>query len=332
VVQALTMQPLGMSPEDERMYRLLLRMPGAPGIDLARVLGEPVDAVSTLLAALARRGLVKSQGGAGAGWMATAPEVAVELLLMERQVELNHARLILPELQQELRQLDHSAHDDDVQVIPGDPASHLHAYLQMQRSACQDMAFVVCPPFSVSAPDLMETARAQARQRGVRFRTIVAPEAMLLPGWEACIAQMAATGEQVRILAEPPLKMILTDRSSGLLPLRANAPAGPLLRVGPTAMLDALWLLFETLWDRAVPFQSQESLATDAGAASLDKDLQAVLTLMAAGSNDKTVADLLGMSERTLLRRINAMSGVLRAKSRFHLGWLAALRWGTPRD
>jgi len=41
-------------------------------------------------------------------------------------------------------------------------------------------------------------------------------------------------------------------------------------------------------------------------------------------ANDKTAAHVLGISERTLQRRIALLTRRLRAKSRFQAGWLAA--------
>ena len=68
--------------------------------------------------------------------------------------------------------------------------------------------------------------------------------------------------------------------------------------------------------------------SSDLAEASED-ELRALLTLLAAGTNDKKIASILGISERTLLRRINALSTQLQARSRFHCGWLAARRFGS---
>lgn len=327
----LTMQPLGLAPLAEAAYRALLRHPGASCERLGGELALASGQAAGLLESLLKRGLVSRPDASRDAWWPTAPEVAVELLLMERQVELNHARQILPELQKDLRRGGSGADLNDVQIVSGGAAEQLPAYLQIHHAARQELACVVCPPFIVAAPDEMQAAREQARRRGVRYRTLVSPEALQWPGWLESARQCVAQGEQVRMLAELPFKMVLADRHSGLVPLRTGSQEGPSLKLGPTAVLDALWALFESLWQQAVPIPGAApgSADTPAPAAqeAADEELQALVMLMAAGSNDKSIADVLGISERTLLRRITALSNRLQARSRFQCGWLAARRW-----
>lgn len=57
----------------------------------------------------------------------------------------------------------------------------------------------------------------------------------------------------------------------------------------------------------------------------LPTDLQPLITLLASGINDKSVGDFLGISERTLVRRIDRLYRTLHVKSRFQAGWQAAL-------
>ena len=332
----LTMQPLGLAPLAEAAYRALLRHPGSSCERLAGDLALAAEQATGLLASLLKRGLVSRPDPSRDAWWPTAPEVAVELLLMERQVELNHARQILPELQKDLRRGGSGADLNDVQVVSGGAAEQLPAYLQIHHAARQELACVICPPFIVAAPDEMQAAREQARRRGVRYRTLVSPEALQWPGWLESARQCVAQGEQVRMLAELPFKMVLADRHSGLVPLRTGAQDGPSLKLGPTAVLDALWALFESLWQQAVPIPGTAPVAADtpvpAAQEAADEDMQALVMLMAAGSNDKSMADVLGISERTLLRRITALSNRLQARSRFQCGWLAARRWDSGHD
>jgi hypothetical protein len=318
------MAPLGLAPWAEAVYRALLRAPGASCATLAAALALAPDATEALLASLLRRGLVSRPDAGRDAWWPTTPEVAVELLLMERQVELNRARQILPELQKDLSRGGSGADLGDVQVVSGGAAEQLPAYLQIHHAARQELVCVICPPFVVAAPDEMQAAREQARRRGVRYRTIVAPEALQWPGWLASARQCVMQGEQVRVLADLPFKMVLADRHSGLVPLRTGEQEGPSLKLGPTAVLDALWALFESLWQRAVPVAGTAEMAANGTPETAEDELHALVMLMAAGSNDKTIADVLGISERTLMRRITALSGRLHARSRFQCGWLAA--------
>ena len=238
---------------------------------------------------------------------------------------------MLPELQRNLMRGEAIADADALQIIPADAESQLPAYLQMHQLAREEVVSMLCPPFVVSAPDAMETAREQARQRGVRYRTLVMPELLQWPGWHEAVRQARAAGEEVRVHAALPFKMVLADQRAGLIPLRLEDPTGPALRLGPTAALEALWQLFESLWAQAVPALGAEPADEEPGAQDpVDKDLHALVTLLAAGTNDKQIAGILGISERTLLRRIHALSTQLNARSRFQCGWLAARHFSAP--
>lgn len=318
-----TLQTLGLSVEAEALYRTLLRLPGLSGLTLApHLAGWPPAEVEPALVSLQQRGLVRCEGGQA--WFATAPEVAIELLLMERQVELNQARQVLPDLQRELMRGEGLAASDAVRLVAAEAEVQLSEYLQVHHAARREVAIVMCPPFVVSAPDAMEAAREQARRRGVRYRTLVGPELLQWPGWHEAVRQSRAAGDEVRVHAGLPFKMVLADRICGLIPLRSEAPEGPALRLGPTAALDALWALFESLWVQAAPaLEPPAEGQQEAG----DKSLHALVTLLASGANDKTIAGVLEISERTLLRRIHALSDQLQARSRFQCGWLAAGRF-----
>ncbi|MCO5979000.1 hypothetical protein [Ideonella oryzae] len=327
----MSMAALGLAAPAEALYRALLRGPAAAPEALAALCDQPLPDVQALLGQMKARGLVRSEGPEGRAWFATVPEVAVELLLMERQVELNQARQVLPELQRDLMRGGAITDADALQIIPADAESQLPTYLQMHQMAREEVVSMLCPPFIVSAPDAMEAAREQARQRGVRYRTLVVPELLQWSGWTDAVRQAHAVGDEVRVHAALPFKMVLADRHAGLIPLRHEDPTGPALRLGPTAALQALWMLFETLWAQAVPALAAEPGEGAAGETDpVDKDLHALVTLLAAGTNDKQIAGILGMSERTLLRRIHALSTQLNARSRFQCGWLAARHFSAP--
>ena len=91
--------------------------------------------------------------------------------------------------------------------------------------------------------------------------------------------------------------------------------------------LDALYALFESLWDRAVPASLGSDPLQKAGAGAetgVAPEAREILRLMAAGLNDKAIAHELGISMRTLNRRISELMAQLNARSRFQIGWIAS--------
>jgi DNA-binding NarL/FixJ family response regulator len=125
--------------------------------------------------------------------------------------------------------------------------------------------------------------------------------------------------------------MVMADRSIALIPLNLERPGSPSLLVRSSALLDALYAMFELLWNQAAPiaFTRAGMLRTGEPAAHLPTDAERLLPLLAAGLNDKAIAHELGISPSTLNRRIAELMKSVDARSRFQLGWLARALGGT---
>ncbi len=327
-----TLEAIGIDAFDESVYRSLLRQPGATPNELARACGSRPDEVRAALATLHRLMFVHPAADLTDRWTPEQPNVAVEMLLMKRQTELLQARLSIPSLQSETGQAAGGDGAGVVELHDAEPARQLKAYLQIHHQAREVVRIIVRPPFLVSAPEQMASAREQARERGVRYRTIVTPEAVALPGWQQVMQGVLQAGEEVRILADLPFKLLLADDTCAMLPADADNPRGPALLVRSNSLLHALRGHFDSLWAMAVPLVLNEAgeAVAQHRAGTLDPALQPLLTLLSAGANDKSIAAHLGISHRTLMRRINQLYTSLNAGSRFQAGWLAAQQFAAP--
>ncbi|MFB9905587.1 helix-turn-helix transcriptional regulator [Allokutzneria oryzae] len=92
------------------------------------------------------------------------------------------------------------------------------------------------------------------------------------------------------------------------------------LVIRPSSLLTALSNVFETLWKVAVP-----ASAAGPGPVVDDRERQ-VLTLMASGATDDAIARRLGLSRRTVVRRMAELLRRLGATTRFQAGVQAARR------
>lgn len=319
---------LGLSRIEAAAYRRLLRQPGLTGAGLAALLGLPAAKVQAAVQRLVRRGFVTLDGEAPDRRLHPAPpDIAIEALLLERQRALLQARSEIEALRRE--QSTAAGRGPIVEIIAADPAAQVSPYALCHRVAVHEVLCLIRPPFRVSSPRRTEDVRAAARERGVRYRNIVHPDTLGLPGWTERLRHEAEAGEEYRLLSDFPFKMIVADRAMALLPLTIDDPAGPMLLLRASAVLDALCELFEHLWAIAAPIDAAglaQGGAASPAAAAPGGGIDPLVALLAAGANDKTVADRLGISERTLMRRIDAMYRRLGARSRFHAGWLAAMR------
>jgi DNA-binding CsgD family transcriptional regulator len=173
----------------------------------------------------------------------------------------------------------------------------------------------------VDISDDQENRQRAARRGAPVTRGIYSPQAFEHPGMLAHTRRAIADGEQAR-LVQVPVKLAVADARTAILPLVSDEDQAveSALVVHPSALLDALVGLFETLWRAAVPLRlSTEGLEQEREAPDAE-----VLALLAVGMKDDAIARQLGLSPRTVQRRVQVLSERLGARTRFHAGFLAA--------
>jgi DNA-binding NarL/FixJ family response regulator len=100
-----------------------------------------------------------------------------------------------------------------------------------------------------------------------------------------------------------------------LLSGQNTAPESVLIR--SSGILDALIAYYEAEWARAYPLPMAK------GPAPVDDVDRQVLALLLAGLTDQAVASQLGLSLRSVQRRIAALMEVAGVTTRIQLGWHA---------
>jgi len=311
--------PLGISADDERVYLSLLRQPGISATELGRAVGRRAESVRLAVDRLEKHGLVTRVGGTD-GLIATRPDVAVDVLAARKERELDVVRAEARRLLEELPREDGADPEDYLEIVSGREAV-AHRFLQLQQTTEHELLVLDRPPYAQDAATPNE-AELDLLARGVRVRGIYAPEAIEAAPSLDVLRQAVEAGEEARVHPALPLKLAISDRAAALLPLSGEASTESALVIRATMLLEALIALFELLWSSAVPLPD-ESLP--------DHDVELV-SLLAAGLKDETIARRLGISARSLSRRTNKLMAELGARTRFQGGILAARRGLLSRD
>jgi predicted transcriptional regulator len=316
---------LGLGAVEELAYRHLVGRPGVSVDKLAADLGHDPAAVSLGVRALAERGLVvQSPDGVVS---AAPPAVAVGALLRERHDELRAAELDLIGLIDAYRsRVTDSATGDLVEVIT-DVAAVRHRFNQIQQAARHEFRSMVVPNLKVVPAAENEAGDAGIR-RGVRYRSIVDQGVLAQSGGVAELSRSLAAGEEIRVVDRIPVKLVIADHDVAMVPLfsgRNTAPESVLIRA--SGLLDALVAYFDDTWARAYPVVSAAARSAASPAsqvANVDSTDRQLLTLLLAGLTDQAVASQLGMSLRSVQRRISTLMTKVGAATRIQLGWHAA--------
>jgi DNA-binding CsgD family transcriptional regulator len=281
------LEALGVCSEDEQLYRVLLARPESTATDLTSFVDWPANRVGRHLRSLLSLGLASRTPGRPARYVPAVPEAAVELLALRKQAAIVEARLGAAALTAEFRQ------PDAFTIIRGAEAIAQRFY-QAQQCA-QDEVLVL--------DRLLVEPR---RTPGVTYRTIYDMASLSEPG-DLVAARSSGC---CRMLRDVPLKLLVVDRRTALLPTGVDV----VVELGPSSLLEALLRLFELLWQQASP------LTPSVSEGPLSSEDQQLLSLAAAGLTDQAIARRLGVAQRTVERRMQRILRALDATTRFQAG------------
>lgn len=140
--------------------------------------------------------------------------------------------------------------------------------------------------------------------------------------WEAPekLQVRARNGEQIRVVPEVPTRLLVIGSALMVVPEPFGSSEEPRLIVRQRAIVQGFSLLFELMWERASPVSDLEK-------GEPRPDLRRLLLQqLATGAKDEQIARTLGISLRTVRRRIANLLIELGVDSRFQAGVEAVRR------
>lgn len=308
---------VGLSATDSDVYLVLMSGQSLHLDEICDQVGLPEISVQATMRTLLDNGLAQQESFTDPVFRGISPDVAIPMLIDRRRRELTA-------LQSKVDQLALAGHagattESPVERITGEPAV-LDWCARIQGEAEKELLVLDCPPYLVGgvAPN---DAQFPALDRGVQYRCVYHPDALVEPDAVDQMKRCTEAGEEARLSVDAVPKMVIADRSVALIVASGVVP-DPTVRllVRSSSLLDLLVDHFERVWTRAVPIDApspcEEVSARD----------QELLTLLAAGMKDRTIARALGVTERTVGRRVTELMSRLDADTRFRAGVRAAQR------
>jgi len=314
---------LGISAEEQKIYETLLAIPGSALPDIARRARMTRPRALRVVRALEAKGIANRLPERVSRYFPTPPEVAVDLLMTKKQDELQRARVIAQRWQSKLRPA--TVEEPPIEIISG-RETIMRRFQHIHRISEKEIVCLERPPYVVSATYHYADVQKHAMARGVGLRTIIDTSVLDIPGKLESLRRNIATGESIRILTRMPMKLLIADRRLALVPLSLEQARDIALVLRPSLLLDALLELFEIMWDRAAPFGTADLAIPRSEKARRSVDADGLVSLLATGMNDKSIAQEFGISARTLERRILELLKMLDSRTRFQAGWQAAHR------
>jgi predicted transcriptional regulator len=325
---------IGLTHAQEQEYRSLVVDGGGTENALAARWGRSADDVRRVLSSLRELGLVElaTFDGQLPVWFPTAPDVALQGLLNARRHALAVAETSVAQLTEIFRRdLNHADVGDLVEVVLGAEAVR-GRFLQLELSARDEVcAFVDARPVAVDPEE--NRAEGQALDRGVAFRVVL--ERAAFDDDATAAEARAALGAKalVRAVAKVPTKLLVVDGAVAMAPLSVRGYDAASVVIRAPSLVQSLVTLFEAVWDSGIPMVLHPEHGLVEAPAGPDRLDIAIMSHMLIGLTDDAIGKQLGMSGRTVQRRLRALMALTGSTSRMQLGWEASERdWVTRRS
>ena len=321
------MAVLGFDVAEEDLYRLVLRSSPVTHDALARLAGIPAVDVFAGVGRFAAAGLVEVRGDTV---LAAPPDRALVRLIADEGQRLRGVAEQLEALQRMLPGLtaDHlAASQPQGEVVGVETISRdqvIDALRGLTARSTGDLLWIRPDQWRVPEGAQADLWVQELLRSGRRSRAIY--PARVLEEAPEMVRRRAELGEHVRVLADVPGRLAVMGSAAALLPNRFDRPDEDLLIIRQPSLVAALTQLFEGLWERALAVPGLDAFNADDDAVRAS-DRRLLLDQLARGVKDEQIARTLGMSLRTVRRRVAEMMDELGASSRFQAG-VEAIRRG----
>ncbi|MEV5575509.1 LuxR C-terminal-related transcriptional regulator [Spirillospora sp. NPDC052269] len=325
------LEALGLDSAAESVYRAMLTHPDLGVTALAGQLDLSEGQVRAGLDRLAELALLRPSREQHGQVQAVHPELGLAALvrrqqsdLLRRQQEVLASQDALTELIAAHRATSRTASDAAMRQLIGLDAvqSRLEALAQQATTECLSIM-----PGGAQSADTLDGSREldrHALQRGVAIRTLYQDSVRNDTATRSYARWLTDLGGQVRTHPLLPVRMVLVDRQTALIPLRPDDSSQGALNVTAPSIVAALVALFHHIWDTATPLNDPRPADTP-----LTGQEHQLLRLLARGLTDEAAANRLAVSLRTVRRMTAHLMAIMDAQSRFEagvkatkLGWL----------
>lgn len=314
---------IGLTRADEELYRVVLRHTPVTYDALAELVDTTPRRLADDVTRLSARGLVVVRGDAV---VAAQPEETFQRLIRDETERLRSVQDQLEALRRHVPSLE--AEHMAAQSLQGQPVRvelvEGGDVVQMVRAltagSVGDLMWLRPDQWRLPEGSAIDAWVRELLRTGRRSRAIY--PARVLEEAPDVVRQRAELGEHVRILAEVPGRLAIMRDSAALVPEAFGKVDNRRLIVRQPSIITALTLLFESLWERAMAVPGLGEVE-DGGRV---RDRQMLLDQLARGAKDEQIARALGLSLRTVRRRVAEVMDELGATSRFHAGVEAVRR------
>jgi DNA-binding CsgD family transcriptional regulator len=317
------MSALGLPPQVGRLYERLVHQSGHPLAEIAEGFDISAGALVQRMQPLVEQGIVRITSERV---LVTPPAEAVASLLSETAAGAAAAHQRLEEIAAALPYLagahvrhgaeraSNAVEPIDGELIVGNLGPE--HFRDVVRQGVGEIMLVRPDQWALPYEDELAQPVAQAIRAGRRCRAIY--PLRILNAAAGVLQQRVAMGEEVRLLPDLRTRLVVLEGTHVVMPEPLGFVGSPRTVVRQRGIVELATLYFEQLWADAAPLDDR--------AGELTEVRRFLLEQLASGAQDEQIARRLGLSLRTVRRRVAEVMAELGATSRFQAGVEAARR------
>lgn len=255
---------LGLTSYEAKAYLTLIRRDSFTAAQVARQSGLPRQRIYDVLGSLVQKGLAVARPGNVVKYAATAPELAIDLLLTAHRDELSRMERDARGMVKDLKPAFEAgqAHTDPLEYIEvlRDRRAINERFAELQSAVKKEILVFTKPPYAtppqenVEGLEVVETHEARSL-----YEFSVFDEPAVMRG----VQKFVEAGEDARFVPELPLKLVIIDETIvmfGMEDPMAGSSELTIVVVEHQSLAKVLKTAFGAIWATGLTFDQAHEL------------------------------------------------------------------------
>ncbi len=255
---------LGLTSYEAKAYLTLIRRDSFTAAQVARQSGLPRQRIYDVLGSLVQKGLAVARPGTVVKYAATAPELAIDLLLTSHRDELSRMERDARGMVKDLKPAFEAgqAHTDPLEYIEvlRDRRAINERFAELQSAVKKEILVFTKPPYAtppqenVEGLEVIETHEARSL-----YEFSVFDEPAVMRG----VQRFVEAGEDARFVRELPLKLVIIDETIVMFGMEdpvAGSSDLTIVVVEHQSLAKVLKTAFNAIWETGLTFDQAHDL------------------------------------------------------------------------
>jgi sugar-specific transcriptional regulator TrmB len=264
---------LGLTSYEAKAYLTLIRRDSFTAAQVARQSGLPRQRIYDVLASLVQKGLASARPGTVVKYAATAPEVAIDLLLAAHRDELSRmerdARTMVSDLKPAYEA--GQAHTDPLEYIEvlRDRRAINERFAELQAAVKDEILVFTKPPYATPPQENIEGLHVSKTHEA---RSLYEFSIFDDPAMTRGVQRFVEAGEEARFVPSLPLKLVIIDETIVMFGMEdpvAGSSDLTIVVVEHRSLAGVLKKAFEAFWESGLSLAEAQELLESRKAAAV---------------------------------------------------------------